>query len=112
MPRPLTYQMAAGLLEASGSRAVEARITGLTDGTFYAVVIVEGPAGRREVDARPSDAVTLAAVTGAPVRVDARLLADPDATRMGDWESFPAGAAELAAETRERWNQFLPRDPR
>jgi bifunctional DNase/RNase len=75
-------------------------------------VIVEGPAGRREVDARPSDAVTLAAVTGAPVRMDARLLADPDATRKGDWESFPAGAAELAAETRERWNQFLPRAPR
>ena len=54
----------------------------------------------------------IAAVTGAPVRVDARLLADPDATGKGDWESFPSGAAELVAETREHWKQFLPRDPR
>jgi len=112
MPRPQTYQMAASLLEAAGSRAVEARITDLTDGTFYAVVIVDGPAGRREVDARPSDAVTLAAVTGAPVRVDARLLADPAATAKGAWESFPTGAAELAAETWERWKQFVRHDPR
>jgi len=112
MPRPLTYQMAAGLLEAAGSRAVEARITGLTDGTFYAVVVVDGPAGLREVDARPSDAVTLAAVTGTPIRVDARLLADPDVTRRTGWESFPSGAAELAAETKERWWRSLPHDPR
>lgn len=101
-PRPLTYQMAAGLLEAAGSRAVEARVTGLTDGTFYAVVIVDGPAGRREVDARPSDAVILAAVTGAPVRVDARLLADLDTIGWPDWESYPTGAAEMAAEVEHR----------
>lgn len=105
-PRPLTYQMTASLLEAAGARAVEARITHLTDGTFYAVVIVDGPAGPREVDARPSDAVTLAAVTGAPVRVDARLLADPDATGHTDWESLPAGAVELAAESEHRWRRL------
>ncbi len=108
-PRPLTYQMAASLLEATGSRAVEARITGLTDGVFYAVVVVDGPGGRREVDARPSDAVTLAAVAGAPIRVDARLLADVAAADSPDWESYPTGAAELAAESeserrrRSRW---------
>ena len=70
-------------------------------------MIVDGPAGRREVDARPSDAVTLAAVTGAPIRVDARLLADPDATGHTDWESLPTGAAELAAESEHRWRRLL-----
>ena len=111
-PRPLTYQMAAGLLQAAGARAVEARITHLPDGTFYAVVVVDGPAGRREVDTRPSDAVTLAAVTGAPIRVGARLLADP--ARGGpspDWwqefESYPTGTAELAAESEHRWRALL-----
>jgi RNA polymerase sigma factor (sigma-70 family) len=114
-PRPLTYQMAAGLLEAAGARAVEARITHLTDATYYAVVVVDGPAGRREVDTRPSDAVTLAAVTGAPIRVDARLLAD--AARGGphlDWwqefESYPTGTAELAAESEHRWRALLEED--
>jgi RNA polymerase sigma factor (sigma-70 family) len=110
-PRPLTYQMAASLLEASGSRAVEARITRLTDSTFYAVVIVDGPGGRKEVDARPSDAVTLAAVTGAPVRVDARLLADPDATGNPEWESYLTGAAELTAEYWRRMRNLYPEYP-
>lgn len=100
--RPLTYQMAAGLLEAAGSRAAEVRITRLTDGVFYAVVVVDGPAGIKEVDTRPSDAVTLAAVTGAPVRVDARLLAELDTTGWPEWESYPTGAAELAAEVERR----------
>jgi RNA polymerase sigma factor (sigma-70 family) len=106
-PRPLTYQMAASLLQAAGARAVEARITHLTDGTFYAVVVVDGSAGPREVDARPSDAVTLAAVTGAPIRVDARLLADPDAAGSTDWENFPSGAADMAAESERRVRRML-----
>src|SRR5215469_11570574 len=102
-PRPLTYQMAAGLLEAAGSRAVEVRITHLTGGVFYAAVIVDGPGGPKEVDARPSDAVTLAVVTGAAIRVDARLLADVNAAGgWPDWQSYPTGAAELAAEVERR----------
>jgi len=68
-PRPFPYRLAAGLVEAAGSRVTEVRITKLTDSVFYATVEVEGPAGRREVDARPSDAVNLAVVTGAPIRV-------------------------------------------
>jgi RNA polymerase sigma factor (sigma-70 family) len=100
--RPLTYQMAAGLLEASGARLTEARITRLTDGVFYAVLIVDGPGGRREVDARPSDAVTLASVVNVPVRAGAGLLAGAIAANCPAWQAYPTGAAELAAETEER----------
>ena len=110
-PRPLTYQLTAGLLAAAGAQATETRITRLDSGTFYAVVVVDGPAGPRAVDARPSDAVTLAAVTGAPIRVDARLLADPDAAGGTDWENFPedfpSGAAEMAAESERRVRRML-----
>ena len=53
-PRPLTYQMAAGLLAAAGARAAETRITRLDNGgTFYAVVIVDGP-GRAARGRRPA----------------------------------------------------------
>jgi bifunctional DNase/RNase len=102
-PRPLTYQLAIGLLTAAGAQAAETRITRLdNDGTFYAVVIVDGPAGRREVDARPSDAVTLATMVNAPIRVDARLFADAEAAECPAWQAYPAGAAELAADA-GRW---------
>ena len=70
-PRPMTYQFASALLGAAGSGVREVRVTGFTDGIFYAqVVLVSGAV----VDARPSDAVNLAAVTGAPVFVAPDLL--------------------------------------
>ncbi len=40
MPRPMTYQLAASLLGASGSRVDEVRITRLAESTFYAVVVI------------------------------------------------------------------------
>jgi RNA polymerase sigma factor (sigma-70 family) len=116
VPRPMTYQMAAGLLEAAGSRAAEVRITRLTGGVFYAVVIVDGPGGPKEVDARPSDAVTLAVVTGAPIRVEAGLFADVNAAGgWPEWESYPTGAADLAAQVEGRLRvslrELCPPDP-
>ena len=77
MPRPKTYQLAANLLSAAGSRLAEVRITALAESVFYAVAVVEGPGGAVEVDARPSDAINLAVVSGVPVRVDAAILNDP-----------------------------------
>ena len=106
MPRPMTYQMAASLLEASGSRVSEVRITRLTGEVFYAVVVVDGPAGRQEVDARPSDAVNLALVTGATILADSALLDDPRVMHRPDWRDFPSGTAALAAEAREWLNRF------
>jgi uncharacterized protein len=65
-PRPMTYQLMAGLVEAAGSAVRSVRVTGRSEGIFYAWVILRGGA---VVDARPSDALNLAAVTGAPVFV-------------------------------------------
>jgi len=61
---------------------------------------VDGPAGRREVDARPSDAVTLATMVNAPIRVDPWLFAEAAAAECPDvpWQSYPQAAAELAAD--------------
>jgi len=59
-PRPLTYQLAERLLAAAGSHVTEVRVTRLADPVFYAMVVIDGPGGRHEVDARPSDAVNLA----------------------------------------------------
>ena len=108
MPRPMTYQMTAALLEASGSRVSEMRITRLAGEIFYAVVIVDGPAGQREVDARPSDAVNLALVAGAPILADGALLDDPGASRRDEWQDLPSGTAALAAEAVEWKKRFAP----
>jgi RNA polymerase sigma factor (sigma-70 family) len=108
MPRPMTYQMAASLLEASGSRVSEVRITRLAGEVFYAVVVVDGPAGQREIDARPSDAVNLALVAGAPILADGALLDDPRAVRRDEWQDLPSVTAALAAEAVAWRQRFTP----
>jgi uncharacterized protein len=72
--RPLGWDLSVGLVEALGGRLIEVRIDRLDEGTFYATVAVDGPRGRAEVDARPSDALNLALAVGVPVRVDRGVL--------------------------------------
>ena len=123
MPRPMTYQLAANLLTAAGARLTEVRITRLVEGVFYAVVVVEAPGGDVEapggvieaprvvveVDARPSDALNLAVLSGAPVRVDAAVLSDPEVDRHTEWEQYSARGPDLAAEERQRRADTLAR---
>jgi bifunctional DNase/RNase len=73
-PRPMTYQFMASLLAAAGSGVRSVRVTSMTGGVFYAQVLLRGGA---TVDARPSDAINLAAVTGAAVYVADDLLGVP-----------------------------------
>jgi uncharacterized protein len=77
LPRPDTYRFAAGLLVAAGARLAAVALTGVVEGTFHAEAVVEGPAGVRRLDARPSDAINLALATGAPVRAAVALLEGP-----------------------------------
>jgi len=80
-PRPMTYQFMAALVAAAGSAVKAVRVTGLRDGIFYAAVMLRGGA---TVDARPSDALNLAAITGAPVYVAPELLGLPAALGKRD----------------------------
>jgi RNA polymerase sigma factor (sigma-70 family) len=67
--RPLTYNFIANLLKAIEARIEQVRIDKLQDDTFYATVRICCGQLVNEVDARPSDALTLAALVGAPVFV-------------------------------------------
>jgi RNA polymerase sigma factor (sigma-70 family) len=71
LPRPGVYQFAASLLSGAGTRLREVRISELTHSTFYAEAILED---ETSIDARPSDALTLALVTGAPIYVSPQVL--------------------------------------
>ena len=70
MPRPLTADLMARLLETMGGRVDHVRVSSLRDKTFYAVVAVAMGDRVEELDARPSDAFNLAARVGAPIYVD------------------------------------------
>jgi hypothetical protein len=106
-PRPFPYKLAAGLVEAAGSQIPEVKITRLLDSVFYACVVVQGPGGLREVDARPSDAVTLAVASGAPIRLNSELFSA--AGYSGEKPpSYPA-TADIAAEAQQRMREAAQR---
>jgi RNA polymerase sigma factor (sigma-70 family) len=110
-PRPQTDAFGLRLLEAAGGRPAEVRISRLADDVFYASAVVDGPRGRAEVDARPSDAINLALLAGAPIRVDRAVFeqfAGRDSSLDGDWtraEGTPAVAAEIRRDL-ERWERM------
>ncbi|MDP8929861.1 MAG: DUF151 domain-containing protein [Actinomycetota bacterium] len=74
LPRPMTHQLTAVLLQTAGSRMVAVNITELVEGTYYATITLDTPSGRHQVDARPSDAMILATLSGAQVTVEADVL--------------------------------------
>jgi bifunctional DNase/RNase len=70
LARPLSSDLSARLVQALGGTVRKVRIDRLSEGTYYAVVVIDGPQGVAEVDARPSDALALALIVGAPIRAD------------------------------------------
>ena len=98
-PRPLTYRLAASLVTAAGARVTEVRIT-LQAPVFHAAVLVQGPAGLQEVDSRPSDAVNLALVAGAPIRLDDDLFSLDH--HLEEVSAYPVVTTDLTAEAQQR----------
>jgi RNA polymerase sigma factor (sigma-70 family) len=74
MPRPLTADLMASLLEVSGAAVERVAVASLRDKTFYAVITLSTGGGTSEIDARPSDALNLAARVGAPIYVDDKIM--------------------------------------
>lgn len=73
-PRPMTYQLAANLVAALSGSVAEVRVVSLSEDTYVAEVALQGPSGAKVVDARPSDAINLALLVGAPIRVADELM--------------------------------------
>jgi uncharacterized protein len=83
-PRPMTYQFVAALMHALGGRVRQVRIDRVVEEAYVATVEVEGPPGVQLVDARPSDALNLAVLVGAPIFVAPEVLQEAEAGRTGD----------------------------
>ena len=63
-PRPLTHDLMLDLLEAVDAPLQEVRITDLSDGVYYSIIVF---ASGLEVSARPSDAIALALRADVPI---------------------------------------------
>ncbi len=83
--RPMTHDLMANIFEAWDLKLQRIVIHALKDNTFYAVMTVGKGDKKKELDARPSDAISLALRMNAPIWVmeevvlDAALPVDRDA---------------------------------
>ncbi|MFM2063782.1 MAG: hypothetical protein RLZZ507_3453 [Cyanobacteriota bacterium] len=75
-PRPLTHDLMVNVLEVWNMTLEKVIIHSLQKDTFYAALIVQQGEVKKEIDARPSDAIAIALRTNAPIWVMEEVVAD------------------------------------
>lgn len=68
-PRPLTHDLLRNVITELGGAVQNISIVQLQDNTYYARIVVDVRGVRREIDARPSDAIALGLRVEAPIFV-------------------------------------------
>lgn len=96
--RPMTHDLMKDLLDALTVSATRIVVTELRDGTFYAEILLEGPAGTATVSSRPSDAIALAVRAGVPVFAEEAVL---------DEAGILIEDADESADEVEKFKEFL-----
>ncbi len=68
LERPLTHQLALGVIQGLDGKLIAVEITGLKRNTFFARLVIEKPDGSQvRVDSRPSDALAIGLRAGAKI---------------------------------------------
>ncbi|MBW4634742.1 MAG: bifunctional nuclease family protein [Iphinoe sp. HA4291-MV1] len=75
-PRPLTHDLIVNILDVWNVALEKIIIHSLQKDTFYASLIVKQGDVKKEIDARPSDAIALALRTNTPIWVMEEVVAD------------------------------------
>jgi uncharacterized protein len=115
--RPSTFELTTQLLDVAKLKIDKVAVTALRDKTYYATMWVKIRGKIHEVDARPSDAVTLALRTKVPIFVTPEVL-ETNKTVLTSQTVLPR-LEEIHRESREKrpeememeWKSFrsLPR---
>jgi uncharacterized protein len=112
LPRPLTFDVMATLLQSLDGSIDSAEITELSDGAYLANLTVDGPNGRHWLDTRPSDAIALAVRVGAPLFVSEAVLDEagvlPEPEPVSDHQLDEAAIDETVTEFRAFLDQVVP----
>jgi RNA polymerase sigma factor (sigma-70 family) len=72
--RPMTCDLTLRLLEASQVKIQKVAVTALRDNVYYASIWIQAGGQTHEIDARPSDAITLALLRNVPIFVTSETL--------------------------------------
>lgn len=118
LPPAPTYALTTALVTAAGSAIIGVILTHVVDDLIYATVMLDHAGELHQVEARPSDALNLALLAHAPIRVaptifdavEAALMAGGRGPEVGK-EAPEPGPAEHVAFLDGGWRQWRRTDP-
>ena len=70
VPRPLTHDLLRAVISTLGATISRVVVSELTDDTFFAKIVLDANGTTMEIDSRPSDAISLAVRSDAPIFAD------------------------------------------
>lgn len=100
-PRPQTHDLLCNVIERLGAKVQHILLNDLARDTYYARIVLDVNGDAVEIDSRPSDAISLAVRTGAPIYAEEAVLDQGgEVIREGDMdgaerEPEPVDPAEL-----------------
>lgn len=105
LPRPMTHDLLLSTIRQMGGEVRTVSITELREGTFFAVIAVEGVGKTLAIDSRPSDAVALA------LRAKASILVDPKVIEaLSETKAKPGSAAQGEDKWADILESYNPED--
>ncbi len=73
-PRPMTHDLIINFIEQNNIKIKKIIITELENNTYFSKILYKAGLKNKEVDARPSDAISIALRTKAPVYVNKKII--------------------------------------
>ncbi len=102
-PRPLTHDLIKNILETLSVSVVEASISELKDGVFFANITLSDDT---EIDSRPSDAIAVAVRYGAPIFISEEVMKEAAfIPEDDDAEAIEDGDTEVRTEPKASTQQ-------
>ncbi len=103
MARPMTHDLLHTLIAELGGRVESIEVTALKDNTYYASIRLQAGDATLTIDARPSDAISLALRTKSPIFVAKQVL---EASSVVHQEG-QKDDTDLSNVARDKWAEIL-----
>lgn len=104
MARPMTHDLLRTMVETLGGTIESVEVTDLKESTYYAVIYLEIEGRRVSVDARPSDAISLALRAKSPIFVAKKVL---EASSSVQQKADEPQEHNLSNVARDKWAEIL-----
>ena len=104
MARPMTHDLLRTVVDTLGGMVEAIEVTDLKDSTYYAVIYLEVGGRKVSVDARPSDAISLALRAKSPIFVAKKVLEASSSVQQKVEEPQEHNLSNVA---RDKWAEIL-----